>query len=109
MAVAMIYPEAERGRGRKDPATKGKEILGFSQQLLMQARAVRAYSQPLAESVLSGMPPLDVAYQEAVKAKQALASDEARLARRRCSIALPLTPGWSRNRSCSGKGYPPKF
>ena len=40
MAVAMIYPEPEKGgRGKNSLATSG-----FSQQLLSQARAVLAYS-----------------------------------------------------------------
>lgn len=57
MAVAMLYPEPEKGgRGKKSKVT-----LEFSSQLLSQARAVLVHSRPLAESVLAGVKPLDVA------------------------------------------------
>jgi len=45
MALAMIYPEPEKGRGKKDPAKKDKDSLPFSQQRLMQARAVLRLAQ----------------------------------------------------------------
>ncbi|MGO6724414.1 hypothetical protein ACCS51_25940 [Rhizobium ruizarguesonis] len=56
MAVAMMYPEPEKGgRGKNSKVT-----LEFSSQLLSQARTVLAHSRPLADSVFVGEPP-DVA------------------------------------------------
>lgn len=36
----------------------------------MQARTILAHSKPLADSVLSGIKPLDVAYQEAIDSEK---------------------------------------
>jgi hypothetical protein len=49
IALAMIYPEPERGRGKKDEAKKVLETRGFSRQRLEQARAVLHHSRALAE------------------------------------------------------------
>jgi hypothetical protein len=40
MLAAMLYPEPERGRGKKDPALKLPESGGFKRELLRQARSV---------------------------------------------------------------------
>jgi hypothetical protein len=47
MALAMIYPEPERGRGKKDEARKGQVSAGFSTERLRQARSVLRYSPSL--------------------------------------------------------------
>jgi ParB-like chromosome segregation protein Spo0J len=83
MAVAMLYPQAERGRGKKDPAKNAQKVGLFGNELLRQARTVLDHSKPLAESVLAGVKPLDLAYQEAARAKQAADSEAARLDRLR--------------------------
>lgn len=68
MAVAMLYPEPENVyRGKKIETGKLLKTEGFSAALLSQERTVLAHSKPLAESVLAGVKPLDVAYQTAVK------------------------------------------
>lgn len=61
MAVAMLYPQTERGRGKKDPAKNAQKVGLFGNELLRQARTVLDHSRPLAESVLAGVKPLDVA------------------------------------------------
>ena len=60
MALAMLYPEPEKGgRGKKRQATNSLVSSGFSQQRLSQARAVLHYSRELAESVRDCVTPLD--------------------------------------------------
>ena len=44
MSVAMVYPEPERGRGKKDPATKERELRGFSHDRLQAARTILRHS-----------------------------------------------------------------
>jgi ParB-like chromosome segregation protein Spo0J len=61
MAVAMIYPEAEAKGGRGKTSAKISEV---SDRYIGMARTVLAYSRPLAQSVLAGMP-LAEAYKEA--------------------------------------------
>jgi hypothetical protein len=63
MAVAMIYPDADkRGRGQKGVA-KTEFSSDFSVKRLAQARSVLRYSRPLADEVITGTTALD----EAVK------------------------------------------
>jgi len=38
MALAMLYPEPERGRGNKDEAKKGAETASFSYRRVKEAR-----------------------------------------------------------------------
>jgi hypothetical protein len=52
MALAMLYPEGERGRGKNAAARKAQETTGFSSERLRQARSVLHHSRALAESVL---------------------------------------------------------
>ncbi|MGR9189924.1 hypothetical protein [Rhizobium leguminosarum] len=86
MAVAMMYPEPEKGgRGHKKERVEISSTL-FSAKLLQQARIVLAHSKPLADAVLAAVKPLDLAYQEAVRAKQAADSEAARLDRQGGSI-----------------------
>jgi hypothetical protein len=62
MRLALLYPEPEKGgRGKKRAAGNGTETLQFSKQRLSQARAVLAYSRPLALAVRDGTKTLDEA------------------------------------------------
>ncbi|MBV8055013.1 MAG: hypothetical protein JO071_07210 [Deltaproteobacteria bacterium] len=54
MAVAMIYPEAKRGRGNVDPAKKMQSNFVFSQFLLEQAHFILKHAPELAQPVLAG-------------------------------------------------------
>ena len=53
MALAMIYPEPEKGG--KGKHSKALETKGFSSARLSQARAVLRYSLELAEAVSDGV------------------------------------------------------
>jgi hypothetical protein len=64
MAMALLYPEPERGRGKKDPAKKEAETASFSYRRVKQARQVLAYSRELALAVRDGTKSLDEASQE---------------------------------------------
>jgi hypothetical protein len=48
MAVAMLFPE-DGGRGGRGKKTS-QSVAGFGREFLRQARAVLAYSAPLAEA-----------------------------------------------------------
>lgn len=62
MAMAMMYPEAEKGgRGKKSAATNSLLNGGFSRQRLDQARSIFRYSPELARAVLDGTMPLNEA------------------------------------------------
>jgi hypothetical protein len=52
MALAMIYPEPERGRGRKDTGKKVAETAPFSYRRLAEARFILRYAPDLADSVM---------------------------------------------------------
>ena len=80
MAVAMIYPKPERGRGKKDPA-KGTEQVSYSR--VKVARTVLQYAPDLADNVLSGAESLDAAYKTAGDRKTAASSEETQLAKLR--------------------------
>jgi hypothetical protein len=47
MALAMIYPEPERGRGKQDAAKKGAETASFSYWRVREARSVLRHSRAL--------------------------------------------------------------
>ncbi len=51
MAVAKIFPEPKRGRGKKDPA---KETEKVSYSRVKVARTVLQYAPDLADNVLNG-------------------------------------------------------
>lgn len=53
MALAMIYPEAPRGRGKKDPARKETESVSFTR--VKEARQVLRLDPELAESVFAAI------------------------------------------------------
>lgn len=40
LPLALIYPEAERGQGKIDPARKGAESASFSYRRLQEARQI---------------------------------------------------------------------
>lgn len=82
MALAMIYPEAEKG-GRGKRSGNLKESLGFSAMRLSQARAVLRHSEKLAKAVLQGVTPLDQALEEIKAEENKLNSSEAQLKRLR--------------------------
>jgi ParB-like nuclease domain len=75
MAVAMMYPEPEKGgKGKRSRIQEGlDEPRKTFQNRLSQARTVLAHSH-LAQAVLAGSKFLDAAYDEARKAKQQLDS-----------------------------------
>ena len=79
IALAMIYPEPERGRGKKDEARKGAESASFSYRRLKEARQVLAFSRPMAEAVLKGVDSLDEALRQVEEKKQLALGKEARL------------------------------
>jgi hypothetical protein len=70
MATAMIYPKpADKSQNaKKDKTNLAPKVVseGFSPARLSQARAVLSYSRVVADVVLTGSKPLDVAYQEAL-------------------------------------------
>jgi hypothetical protein len=52
VAMAMIYPEPERGRGMKDAGKKGAETASFSYRPLAEARQVLAHSRDYASVMM---------------------------------------------------------
>ena len=53
MALAMIYPDPEKGgRGKKSEANTAAKRGGFSDDRLQKARSILRASRPLAEAVL---------------------------------------------------------
>jgi len=82
MAVAMIYPEPEKG-GRGKKGANLKLNLGFSTMLLSQARTVLANGRAIAESVLKGDEQLGKAYETVQRLISETESDEKRLHRLR--------------------------
>jgi hypothetical protein len=51
MQLAILFPEPERGRGKKDEARKEAETSSLSYSRVKQARQVLRYSRELAEAV----------------------------------------------------------
>src|ERR1017187_624177 len=74
MAVAMMYPEPEKGgKGKRSRIQEGlDEPRKTFQNRLSQARTVLAHSSDLAQAVLAGSKFLDAAYDEARKANRQL-------------------------------------
>jgi hypothetical protein len=68
MALAMIYPELEKGRrGKKTEGTKAAETAGFSYRRLAEARTVYRHSPELACAVIAGIEPFDAALPKRMK------------------------------------------
>lgn len=81
MALAIIYPEPERGRGKKDGAKKGAETSSFSYRRVQEARIVLRHSRKLAEDVIKGTTPLDEALGIVKDEFQEASSKEAKMLR----------------------------
>jgi hypothetical protein len=65
MALAMMYPEPEKGgRGKKGEVRNREETSQFSIRRVQQARSVLRHSPDFAESVVKGSLSLDDALQE---------------------------------------------
>ncbi len=75
MAVAMMFPDSEQGK--KTTSLKINEVSGG---YIRQARAVISSAPDLVESVLNGARPLNDAYDEAKKRRDAGNSDIEKLA-----------------------------
>jgi len=83
MALAMIYPDAEKGgRGKKNEARKLTETVKFSYTRLNEARAVLRKSRDLAEAVVKGSLSLDEALAKVEELKQQAISTEAKRLRK---------------------------
>jgi len=54
MALAMIYPEGQQGRGKNEQARKARKILGFSDDMLRVARYVLRRAPERAKVVMAG-------------------------------------------------------
>jgi hypothetical protein len=78
MAVALLYPEPEKGgRGKRSGNPDGfGERPGQERNLLSNARTVLRFSRPLADSVLVGAKTLSAAYEEARAALAARLRDQ---------------------------------
>lgn len=85
MLLAMEYPEnGKRGpKAKNGPAANSQDSLeiGFSAELLRQARLIVRYAGDLSERVAGGAVKFDVALKEANRKRQEAASEEARFAR----------------------------
>lgn len=80
MAVAWLYPEAKRGRGKTDPAKKDAETSSFSYRRIQQARAIYRYSEELAAKVRDGVVKLDKALEQVEAVRKELQSAETQMA-----------------------------
>jgi hypothetical protein len=69
MALAMLFPSGERGRGKIDPARKSLESSDFSVQRLRQARQILEHSRALAKDVFADRVRLDKALEQ-IKTEQ---------------------------------------
>lgn len=75
MALAMIYPEPARGRGKTDLGKKGAESASFSYRRIAQARQILRSDHDLAQSVLAGVRKFDDALAD-IEKKQGTARNE---------------------------------
>ena len=80
MALAMIYPEAERGRGKIDPARKSQVTCGFTSELLRQACIILRHSTELAQDVLHRGTHFDVAMKQVQAETQKRQGHDAQMA-----------------------------
>jgi hypothetical protein len=86
MALALIYPESEKGgRGKKGVANSAAKLGGFSRDRVDQARKIVGHSRELALAVLADVTPLDDALEQVKQAEKARQSVESKLERLRAS------------------------
>jgi hypothetical protein len=67
MAIAMAYPEAEKGGPREAGLKIKPATADINKAALSQARTVLRVLPELAEKVIAGREPLNLAYEKAVK------------------------------------------
>jgi hypothetical protein len=81
MAVAMMFPDARNvGRAGSKERLNNSTVNGYDKGYLSQARTVISSAPELVESVLNGARPLNDAYDEAKKRRDAGNSDIEKLA-----------------------------
>jgi hypothetical protein len=107
MVVAVIYPEPECGRGKKDPArafVKGAETASFRR--IQEARWVLRYSieGDLARDVMAATMTLDTAYDIARQRRDAASSEDSRLAELRTAHPPTRSSRRADTSRCSGGG-----
>lgn len=78
MAIAMLYPKPERGRGNSDPSRKETEKVSFSR--IKVARQILHHNSDLALAVRDGVLSLDAALDQLREKQDELQSDAAKLA-----------------------------
>jgi hypothetical protein len=91
MALAMMFPEGQQGRGKNAEARKALAASGFSSDRLRIARLVLGHSRDLAESVIKGAMSLDDALRQVEEAKQTANSAEAKLERGPAGVCVGQT------------------
>ena len=80
MAVAMIYPDPEKGgRGKKSGAKTSDLVGGFSMDFVDKARTVLKHAPDLAHQVLQGSEKLTASYRTARLLKVDAETHDARL------------------------------
>src|SRR4051812_26948910 len=108
MALAMIYPEPEKGgRGKRSQIQESfDEPRKTVQNRLSQARAVRSHSMALAEAVMVGRTALDAALAQVQREREASASVDARMAELR-ERAPDIAAGGRRTADAGGRSPAP--
>ena len=76
IALAILFPEAEKGGRGKKSSTNLADAATFSQRRLQEARSVLAFSRELAEAVREGPISLDDALKRVEAARTAQGSAE---------------------------------
>jgi hypothetical protein len=79
-AIALLYPEAPRGRGAEDEGRMSAENADISYRRLAQGRQVGRHSTTLLEAVRDGHETLDNALETVRKERERLQSAETQLA-----------------------------
>jgi hypothetical protein len=86
MALAMIYPEPGRGgRGNTGGAKAARNIGGFSDERLRQARSILRHSHALAGDVLAARTTFDIALAQVDRERRDSMSVDAKLAQLRAA------------------------
>jgi hypothetical protein len=80
MALAMIYPDPARGRGKKDEARKGTETGSFSYTRVKDARLVLHHSPALAADVMAKRCSLDKALEKITEERRISQSADTQMA-----------------------------